>query len=108
MKHRCTSSESTSSGIGTLLSNDGSVSSLSFNIRAILLLEVGRHTPLAENENLALAPGRLCVLSCEDVEDQEAGDKSEENTNVSIPISQTFDTVRRKYLPPFVGVIVFV
>lgn len=84
MENRCTSSEPTGSVFSTFLGDDRSFSSLGFNIRAILLLEVGWHTPLAEDENLALAPRRLCVLRCEDVEDQKASDESEKNADVSI------------------------
>lgn len=83
MKHRSTGCKSTGRAVVDLFSDDRSVCSLSLDV-ALILLKVGRHATLAEDENLSLVPGRLCVLSCDDVQDEETKEKAKKDTDVSV------------------------
>jgi hypothetical protein len=83
VKHRSASSKSAGRVVVGLLSDYRSISRLSLDI-AVILLKVGRHATLAEDQNLSLVPGRLRMFSCNDVQDEEAKEKTEKDTNVAV------------------------
>lgn len=85
VKHRRSSSE-TAGGFGTvaLLSDDIAAGDLPLDVALALLLAVGGHLALSEDEDLASALGRLGVLGGHDVSDEEADHESEEDANVPV------------------------